>query len=260
MRSASLFIVLPSLLGVACAGARSAESTPVGSFSSASAYSAPSYQPLQTTPAVAAAGEVMVRPDQVLQVFAVRTPEGVSRGRLDALKAAVSELERRMNEAAGENVRVVVTGARLEQRGRKVADGGLVAVLDGEVVLSFAEDTSAWDRSRMMFGLQEVAATAAEEGMAAAGLEKDQKLEISFGVPHPRVADAERYREQLTREWTERVKAFARAAQTDTAPLSAVDCQTPSAVRQRPISIERVALSLDAACRIDVAVASRPAR
>lgn len=253
MRALPFVVLVPGLLS-ACAGTQSVQSAPVSSFSSASAYSAPSYQPLQTTAAVAAPGELMVRPDRVLQVFAVRTPEGVTKGRLDALKAAVSELERRLKEATGGDVDVVVTGVRLEQRGRKVADGGLVAVLDGEIVLAFSEDSSPWDRGHRLFGVQEVAAMAAEEGMSAPGLDKDQKLELSFGVPSPQVANPERYREQLTRAWTERVKAFAGAAQTPRAPLTVVDCQPPAAVSQRPISIERVGLSLQPTCRIDVAL------
>ncbi len=226
--------------------------TQPASFSSTSSYSAASaYEPLAVTGGAALSGEIVVRPDRVVQSFAIRTREGTARDQFESLRAAASAVEARFIERTGGAARVEIVGMRLERRAGKVRTGGLVAVLDGEVVLPLpAEaDVDVWSRARALVGLQETAALLAEEG-----LEQGDVREYSFAAPAPSLSPAqlESHRAQLVAQWASRARQFTQAASHPAAPLAVVDCRAVPELRQRVISLERIALSVEAACRIDV--------
>jgi len=65
------------------------------------------------------------------------------------------------------------------------------------------------------------------------------------------VLDPEARRVELIERWVLRAKAFADAAQATHAPLAIVDCEVPRAVKQNPVSVDEVQLSLHIQCRID---------
>jgi hypothetical protein len=82
---------------------------------------------------------------------------------------------------------------------------------------------------------------------------KEPPITLSFEMPNMRVADPEAHRAKLTKQWVERARAFATAAQTTTTPLVLVDCQAPGEIAQRHISTEEVGLTLTVSCRLDSA-------
>ena len=218
------------------------------SFSSASSYSAAvsTYDALAVTGGASLPGELIVRPDQVVQSFAIRSKAGSASEQLEALRAAASAVEARFAERTGGAAKIAVIGMRLERRAGKVRDGGLAAVLDGEVVLPLPVDADVWARAAALVGLQETAALLAEEG-----LKKDDPLDYSFAAPGPSVATVEPHRARLVAQWAQRERQFSQAASHPSAPLGVVDCRAVPEIRQRVISLERVALGLEPQCRID---------
>ncbi len=250
MPNRSLLISAVGALGLACATTAPAPvpSQSGSTFSAASAYSTVSYEPLPVAAASPGPGELLVRPDRVVQAFAIRVRKGDAKAHFAALEEAVGLLQTRFGEATSGQGKVNVLGLRLEQRGGKVKDGGLWAVLDGELVLALGGDETVWERGRGLFAMQELAAQVAESGLA-----KDDARDFSFSAPVPEVTDPEAHRQALLDAWTARVRPFLQAAGTAQAPLSVVDCRALPLIRQRPISIERVALGLEPQCRIDVA-------
>ena len=62
----------------------------------------------------------------------------------------------------------------------------------------------------------------------------------------------EAHRAELVKRWVERTRAFAKAAESEKAPLHIVQCDPPQAISQTTISIEQVGLTLPMQCRIDI--------
>jgi hypothetical protein len=67
-----------------------------------------------------------------------------------------------------------------------------------------------------------------------------------------KVRNVETYRPELLKRWVERTRAFAKAAESEKAPLNVVSCDPPQAIAQTLISIEQVGLALAVQCRVDV--------
>ncbi len=244
-----LLCTTAALLG-GCATAESYVPPPAPSstFSASSSYVTSSYDSVSVAAVSAQPGEKVVRPDHVLQAFTLRAKDEAPEQQLQSLKAAHDELAEKLREATGGAAKILTHGARLERHGGGKSGGGDYATyFDGAFQLELPPEADFWERARLLTSMQRLSGLVSEQGLG-----KEGAIAASFGVPNPGVANPEAHREELVRVWTERVHAFAKAAQSGAAPLAVTDCNPPVLVTQRPLSIEQVALSLPFNCRLVV--------
>lgn len=240
----TLFVTSVLMLVAGCASTQHSVPAPQSTFSQASSYSAPSNDIAPTAPR--AEGDKIVRPDQLVQSFALSVEDQPGLG-FEALRAASEQLEKRANEELGGRASLRLRGVRRQATGGKIAGAdAYVVVLDGDVVTALPVDAPFWDRGNAVITAQRLAHAIVEEGLGPEG-----KVKASFSAPSASIAEPEVYRAELVKLWSTRVHSFATAAERSGAPLAVVDCRPPGPVVQRVVSLEEVALSIDLACRLD---------
>lgn len=251
MNAAPRTLILASLALAAC----NAPAAPNPSFpsSSSGSYSSPSSPSGPSSPGVPAREQVtagiVVRPDLLCLPFAVHALDK------DADKAVLLA-----QGVAGEllqKLRAIAPTGSLRMRGIAVSptyghgkskeekeSASFALVADGAFEVSMPESLDYWARSKLVSAM--VAASRREMDAR-----KDPPITVSFENPYMRVVDPEVHRPKLTKQWVERARAFADAAQSTSTPLALVDCAAPGEIAQRSISNEEVGLSLSVSCRLD---------
>lgn len=198
---------------------------------------------------------VVVRPDLVCVPFAVHVLDGDADKAVAAAHATVDEIVGHLRAASGgagvvkmRGIAVVPVSSAKKAGADDVKSYALVA--DGSFEVPMPPGLDFWGRSRLVSAL-----VAASRKDVDAHLEGPAK--VSFETPQMRVIDPEVHRGALTKQWIERARAFAEAAQGPSqGPLALVDCQAPGDIGQHHVSTEEVALTLSIACRLD----ARPAK
>ncbi|WP_375768428.1 hypothetical protein NR798_43240 [Archangium gephyra] len=197
-----------------------------------------------TAPALETVEEgLKVRPDVLWVSFAFRQEAESLEQALPKLQAAVERYERAAKEAVKGEVAVKMKGVSLES-GKRMA--GTEALAHGVLEVALPESLKFWERSALVATLVRVG------GQEAAAAEKENKgLRAAFGFPEARVRDAEARRDELMKRWVERARGFISQAQSERAPLQFSGCEPPGAVKQEPVSVDEVVLSLAVSCRLD---------
>jgi hypothetical protein len=221
--------------------------------SGSSPYSASTSMAAPSTPGVPArelvSAGVVVRPDLVCVPFAVHVLDGDADKAVGAAHALVDEIVGHLRAAAGGGV-VKMRGIAVSPVSTMKKSGtdevkSYALVADGSFEVALPAGLDFWGRSRLVSAL-----VAASRKDVDAHLEGPAK--VSFETPQMRVVDPEAHRAALTKQWIERARAFAEAAQGPSqGPLALVDCQAPGEIAQHHVSTEEVALTLSIACRLD---------
>ncbi|MGZ5968482.1 MAG: SIMPL domain-containing protein [Polyangiales bacterium] len=193
---------------------------------------------------------VVVRPDLVCVPFAVHVLDGDADKAVATAHALVDEVTSHLRAAAGgagvvkmRGIAVSPVASAKKSGSDEVKSYALVA--DGSFEVPLAAALDFWGRSKLVSAL-----VASSRKDVDAHLEGPAK--VSFETPQMRVHDPEVHRPALTKQWIERARAFAEAAQGPSqGPLALVDCQAPGEIAQHHVSTEEVALTLSIACRLD---------
>lgn len=250
MNAAQRCSILAAVFLIACNPAPKDPAYPSSSSGSyGSTYSAPS---APSGPGVPAREQVtagiVVRPDLVCLPFAIHALDTDADKAVALAQGLASELAQKLKAIAPtgairmRGVAVSPTSGKMKADEKDAPVFALVA--DGAFEVAMPESMDYWARSKLVAAF--VAASRKE-----ADARKDQPLKISFEAPNMRVTDPEVFRGKLTKQWVERAKAFAEAAQSSTSPLLLVDCAAPGEIAQRHVSNEEVSLTLSVSCRLD---------
>lgn len=249
MNAAHRFAILTTSLLAACAPPAGTKEASFPSSSSGS-YSAAS-MPAPSTPGVPAREQVIagivVRPDLLCLPFAIHAADADADKALASAQALASELTQKLKALAPAGATrmrgIAVSPSVIQQTTSKEEAPAFALTADGVFEVALGE-TDFWTRTKLIAAF--VTLSKREHDAR-----KDQLVKVSFEQPNMRVTDPEAFRAKLTKQWVERAKAFADAAQTATTPLALVDCAAPGEIAQRPISNEEVGLTLSVSCRLD---------
>lgn len=253
----SLFLVVAGLFVTACGGSQYQEpATPSllssSSYASASSFSAPSSPSI---PHHESRGDLIVRPDLVCVSFVLRLDGPDSNAILATLEKATQTVQERFaaatkGQATTTMLGVNVTSANYASKVKNDQPPKFVVTVDGSVEVPLAADANYWSRARLLSAL--VQASRDPKPLVPPPPEDQPQLDAAFGAPEVKVKNPEAYRTELVKHWVERTRAFAKAAESEKAPLNLVNCDPPQAISQTPISIEQVGLTLPVQCHIDV--------
>lgn len=254
MQTRSLVLSLALLL-TACGGGYQAPAAP--SLLSSSSYSAPSSFSGPSGPSIPShdsRGDLVVRPDLACVPFVLRLEGPDPKTVLATLEKATQVVQDRFSTATNGQATTTMLGAHVATVGTGKAKSDepstFVVTVDGSVEVPLALDANYWARARLLTSL--VQASSDSKPLVPAP-EGQPQLDSAFGAPEVKVKNPEAYRAELVKHWVERTRAFAKAAESDKAPLNLLNCDPPQAITQTPISIEQVGLSLPVQCRVDVA-------
>lgn len=255
MNAAHRSLILGPVLGLLL-GCNSPSRDPAYPSSSSGSYGSSSSPSAPSTPGVPAREQVtagiVVRPDLLCLPFAVHAIDGDADKAVSFAQGVAAELLQKLRAIAPtgsmrmRGIAVSPTyGHGKSKEEKETASFALVA--DGAFEVALPESLDYWARSKLVSAM--VAASKRE--MEA---RKEPPITLSFETPYMRVVDPEVHRPKLTKQWVERARAFADAAQSTqstTMPLFLVDCAAPGEIAQRPISNEEVGLTLAVSCRLD---------
>lgn len=213
--------------------------------------------------------DLVVRPDTLALNFGVRVTESTPQAAMAALRALLDAIGQRMAADTGGAATLrpcdfrsslVKTGGSSSQSGASPGPGpgpgpgqdqGPLRTLSatGAVEIALAPDADYWARARVL--------AAVDDGVRALSAQEPEALgkkSVTFSAPSLEVRDVERYRPELSRRWVNKVRAFAGPAATlANAPLRVGPCDPPTAITQRVLSVEEVALALPVTCKLDAA-------
>jgi hypothetical protein len=227
-------------------------SSSVGSsFSGGDGFSAPQRQQ--------ARGELVVRPDAIVIVFAVKETNADAQKAIASLQAFTADIARRFQEATSGASSMKMCGASVQPVSKgKVKDSEVTeyaVIVDGSIEIALAPEQDYWARSRLLAAITLVtrAITEPPAPPSEGGAEKEPPPapSVRFDQPQILVKDPEIHRAKLTERWIKRARDLAAAAQDPAAPLHLMDCAPPAPIEQRPISLEEIALTLAVTCRVD---------
>jgi hypothetical protein len=225
-----------------------------------SSYSGSSGSEMSVPHRGAARADLVVRPDAVVIVFALKETQADAEMALGGLAGAAADLEKRLKEATAGAASVKMSGATMREEHKGKADDGergeVSVVVDGSIEVGLAPGLDFWARSRLLASIARVT-----REIGAAFRSSKPERAVKFSEASVIVKDPEVYRAKLTEAWVKRARAFADAAQAGPAPLYLVDCAPPARIEQQAISLEEVGLSLAMTCRLNAlgALKDRPA-
>jgi hypothetical protein len=198
--------------------------------------------------------DLVVRPDQICVPFALRLRDADPAAAVGELEGAVGALEKRFGAVTSGTAKVRMLGTSVVPAGTsKLADDHAApprwVSVDGTVEIPLAAEAGFWERAKLLAALTALTQSLHEQEAKAS---PDKPIvEEAFSSPELKVREPEAFRAELTKRWVERARAFARAAESNGAPLDLVDCAPPAAIQQTPLSVEQVGLSLVASCHLD---------
>jgi hypothetical protein len=244
-----------SLTVCACGGAtQSSPSYPSSSsspYGASGSYSAPAMSSPGVPPREQVTAGIVVRPDLLCVPFAVHVIDPDADKAMGIAQGLVGEIVAKFRAVAPTGVLrmrgIAVNPTQGYGKSKEEKEQTAFAlVADGVFEMPLADSVDYWARSKLVTTF--VALSKKEHDAR-----KDPPITTSFEMPNLRVADPEMHRAKLTKQWVERARAFATAAQSTTTPLNLVDCHAPGDIAQRPISTEEVGLTLAVSCRLDTA-------
>lgn len=258
MQTRSLAFGALATFVTACGGSNPEPSTP-SLLSSSSYSSAPSSFSGPSSPSIPShetRGDLVVRPDLACVPFVLRLDGPDAQAVLATLEKATQAIQDRFVTATKGSATMTMLGAhvasaRSYSKIKSDEPPKFVVTIDGSVEVPLATDMNYWARARIVSSL--VQASSDQKPLIPPPPEDQPQLDAAFGAPELKVKNPESYRAELVKHWVDRTRAFAKAAESDKAPLNLVNCDPPQAITQTPISIEQVGLSLAVSCHVDVA-------
>lgn len=206
-------------------------------------------------------GELVVRPDAITMVFAVKDTQSDPAKATASLEKFAASILARFQEATGGAASMKMCGASVSPvaSGSSKADTGerveYAVLADGSIEIKLAPEQDYWARSRLLGAItqaaREIVVPPKKEGDKEKSAEP-ARPQVHFNEPQVIVKDVEAHRAKLVERWVKRTREFGDAVQAAAAPLYMVDCAPPAPIEQRPISLEEVGLSLPVTCRVDV--------
>lgn len=214
--------------------------------SSVSSAVASSYdsEPVRAVPVVEEG--LTVRPDVLRVSFAFRQESESLEQAVPKLKAAVERYVRAATEASKVEVAVKMKEVGLESGSKRMAGNENDSMAHGVLEVALPEAQDFWSRTALVATLVKVGSQE-----AAAAEKANTGLRATFGFPVAQVRAPEARRDELVKRWVERARGFISQAQSERAPLQLVGCEPPGAVKQEPVSVDEVVLSLAMSCRLD---------
>lgn len=260
MQMRTFVLSAAALFVTACGGEYQQPSTPslLSSSSYSSGPSSPSFSG-PSSPSIPhhdSRGDLIVRPDLVCVPFVLRLEGPDSKTLLATLEKATQAVQERFAAATNGQAKTNMLGANVASysngSGKVKSDAPpkFVVTVDGSVEVPLAADANYWARARLLSSLVQVSSDS--KPLVPPPPDDQPQLDSAFGAPEVKVHNPETFRGELVKRWVERTRAFAKAAESEKAPLNLVNCEPPQGIAQTPISIEEVGLSLPVQCRIDV--------
>jgi hypothetical protein len=191
--------------------------------------------------------DLVVRPDVIVVNFTLRKLTDDPEAGLSAIQSFVDELKRRY-QAASESAEISTHNLTVQAAPEKQNPNLQSVVVSGAIELPLLADWDYWKRAHLLVSLVQVA-------KAVATQQKDPKKTIQAQIAEPTalLKNPEAFRSELTKLWLEQARGFAKAVQSQSAPLEILQCEPPHKVSQQHISLEEVGLSLPFSCRLDIA-------
>jgi hypothetical protein len=242
--------VLLALLMPGCSAGVAESSLPSlpSNHGGSSSYGAqPSLGPAGT---VAPRTGLTLRPDVLTIPFSLKIDDDPNA--LDRLRKRVEELQTRLRAATGGAGEARVTGLSRVTADPSKAEAKAAIRIDGCLEIPLAEALDYWARAKLALAVAQ-----AIDGMRSMDDRSEQPIASFFDEPRAGIKQPERYREELTRSWVERMRKFAVLAQSDAAPLEIVECAPPSEILEARISLEEVVLDFKPSCKLDVVAHAR---
>ncbi|MBM7113080.1 hypothetical protein [Archangium primigenium] len=186
-----------------------------------------------------------VRPDVLLVAFTLRQEAESLEEALPRLKQAAEHYGAAAKGASPAGA--VVRMGELEWVARKVGYSDVVA--HGVLEVAMPESLDYWGREMLVAALARVA-----DGEVSQAERANAGLIVAFSHPRARLKDPEHYREALIQQWARRTRTFISQVQSERAPLELIGCEPPVEVKQQPLSVNEVSLSLaGVSCRLGLA-------
>lgn len=194
-----------------------------------------------------------MRPDLVCVPFVLRLEGADSKAVLASLEKASEAVQARFSAATNSQSTLTMLGVNVANVGSGKAKSDepprFVVTVDGSIEVPLG-DANYWGRARLLSSL--VQASHDSKPLIPPAPEEQPQLDSAFGAPEVKVRNPEVHRAELVKRWVERTRTFAKAAESEKAPLNVVNCEPPHMISQSVISVEQVGLSLAVQCRIDV--------
>lgn len=195
-------------------------------------------------------GELVVRPDTITIVFALKKKDLDPQKAIGALEKAAADVLARFQEATSGAATMKMCGASVRPVSQGKSDDGdavmYAVVVDGSIDVRLAPEQDYWARSRLIASI-----TQATRRLTAPSKDDASRADMRFDEPQITLKDPEVHRAKLVERWAARARAFGDAVQAAAAPLYMLDCAPPAPIELRPISLEEVGLSLSVSCRVD---------
>lgn len=175
------------------------------------------------------------RPDHARVPFALALDELEPGRAVATLTPVLAAVDARLRELGA---RLEVLDVRTHHAPSKVGDGAPRTTLEGEVDLPLP-NSPALERAHLVARLVGYLQT-----LVAEGRKQRPPLAASIGAPVALVRDPEAHRAPLVAAWSMRLRSFVEAATAAGAPIAPTPLPSPQPLYQRPVSLERVELSL----------------
>lgn len=194
--------------------------------------------------------EYTVRPDVLRVSLTVSLETEESAKALSVLQRTCEQFQRRVREALGADLTMKPREARFGRatKGKLSLDEEERTItVESLLEVPLPAELDFWARGARLETLSRLCHEAQRDSHASKKLPR-----LSFSTIEARVLQPEAHRAELLRRFVTRARELAEAAGSPAAPLHVVDCTTPGAVEQTPISLEEVGLSLSISARLDV--------
>lgn len=206
--------------------------------------SAPGYYPSSSYWRQQSASDFVTRPDTLTVGFNLRKNGSDVAAVVGSIEKAVDDVGQRLRAATGGSAMVRMRNISIEPVFEKQGVETRVVSVDGIIDIPLAADADFWARAKLVAALAQATRAFTDEN-------KKSGLTPRFDRPTAVVKDPESFRPELMKQWLERARGFAQAAQSPGAPLQLVSCDPPGMVQQIHLDLDEVALRLPQSCRID---------
>jgi hypothetical protein len=206
--------------------------------------SAPGYYPSSSYWRQQSATDFVARPDTLTVGFNLRKNGSDVAAVVASMQKSVGDVGQRLQSATAGAAIVRMRNIAIEPVFEKQGIESRVVSVDGIIDVPLAADADFWARARLVAAISQATRAFTDEN-------KKSGLQARFDRPTAVVKDPESFRPELMKQWLERARGFAQAAQSPAAPLQLLSCDPPGMVQQIHLDLDEVALRLPQSCRID---------
>lgn len=206
--------------------------------------SAPGYYPSSSYWRQMASTDFVARPDTLTVGFNLRKNGSEVAAVVALLEKAADDVGQRLRTATGGAAMVRMRNISIDPISDKQGIEARMVSVDGIIDVPLPADADFWARAKLVAALSQATKAFTDEN-------GKKGLTARFDRPQAVVKDPESFRPELMKQWLERARSFASAAQSPGAPLQLLQCEPPGMVQQIHLTLDEVALRLSQSCRID---------